>query len=213
MDTQPVRCSAMSINFPMSKPKIILYNEIVKLNKAKQNFCIHRDNRLLIIHGLIDENVHFFHTSELISMLVKANKPYQLQVYPKERHSLRNLEASKHYETTLLSFLQNNLWMCCEKKNGNCVWSQFGDASNWEITSSATKCLFSNKFCELSNCFCYNFVQFKYWDWRPHNLLRHNICCCKIHAHIAHTHWTSTASNKLIKYYLTVFSFRYYGNM
>ncbi|XP_055608530.1 dipeptidyl peptidase 9 [Uranotaenia lowii] len=67
------------------------------------------DNRLLIIHGLIDENVHFFHTSQLINGLIKANKPYQLQVYPNERHSLRNLEASKHYETKLLSFLQNHL--------------------------------------------------------------------------------------------------------
>uniref|UniRef100_A0A182RYC3 Dipeptidyl-peptidase n=1 Tax=Anopheles funestus TaxID=62324 RepID=A0A182RYC3_ANOFN len=67
------------------------------------------DNRLLIIHGLIDENVHFYHTSQLVSRLVRANKPYQLQVYPNERHSLRNLEASKHYETKLLSFLQNHL--------------------------------------------------------------------------------------------------------
>lgn len=70
-----------------------------------------RDNRLLIIHGLIDENVHFFHTSQLVNGLIKANKPYQLQVYPNERHSLRNLEASKHYETKLLSFLQNHLWV------------------------------------------------------------------------------------------------------
>ncbi|CAD7092052.1 unnamed protein product [Hermetia illucens] len=67
------------------------------------------DNRLLIIHGLIDENVHFYHTSQLINSLVKANKPYQLQIYPNERHSLRNLDASRHYETKLLSFLQNNL--------------------------------------------------------------------------------------------------------
>ncbi|XP_017752257.1 PREDICTED: dipeptidyl peptidase 9 [Eufriesea mexicana] len=67
------------------------------------------ENRLLIIHGLIDENVHFFHTSQLINALVKCGKPYQLQVYPNERHSLRSLDASKHYETTLLSFLQNHL--------------------------------------------------------------------------------------------------------
>ncbi|CAL7939267.1 unnamed protein product [Xylocopa violacea] len=67
------------------------------------------ENRLLIIHGLIDENVHFFHTSQLINALVKSGKPYQLQVYPNERHSLRSLDASKHYETTLLSFLQNHL--------------------------------------------------------------------------------------------------------
>ncbi|PSN50155.1 Dipeptidyl peptidase 8 [Blattella germanica] len=67
------------------------------------------ENRLLIIHGLIDENVHFFHTSQLVAAMVKAGKPYQLQVYPNERHSLRHLDASKHYETTLLSFLQNHL--------------------------------------------------------------------------------------------------------
>ncbi|KAK7570778.1 hypothetical protein V9T40_010145 [Parthenolecanium corni] len=67
------------------------------------------ENRLLIVHGLIDENVHFHHTSQLINALVRHCKPYQLQIYPNERHSLRSLDASKHYETTLLSFLQNHL--------------------------------------------------------------------------------------------------------
>ncbi|XP_030751892.1 dipeptidyl peptidase 9 [Sitophilus oryzae] len=67
------------------------------------------ENRLLIIHGLIDENVHFYHTTQLINSMIKAGKPYQLQIYPNERHSLRHLDSSKHYETTLLSFLQNNL--------------------------------------------------------------------------------------------------------
>ncbi|XP_046397850.1 dipeptidyl peptidase 9 isoform X2 [Ischnura elegans] len=66
-------------------------------------------NRLLVIHGLMDENVHFVHTSELIGALVRAGKPYQLQIYPNERHSLRHLDASKHYEMTLLSFLENHL--------------------------------------------------------------------------------------------------------
>ncbi|XP_030562488.1 dipeptidyl peptidase 9 [Drosophila novamexicana] len=65
------------------------------------------DNRLLLIHGLIDENVHFNHTSRLISALNKANKPYALHLFPEERHSLRNLESNKNYETKLLSFLQN----------------------------------------------------------------------------------------------------------
>ncbi|XP_074000010.1 dipeptidyl peptidase 9 [Rhodnius prolixus] len=67
------------------------------------------ENRLLIVHGLIDDNVHFSHTSSLINQLIKKGKPYQLQVYPGERHSLRSLDASKHYETMLLSFLQKNL--------------------------------------------------------------------------------------------------------
>lgn len=41
-------------------------------------FC--RPNRLLILHGFLDENVHFFHTNFLVSQLIRAGKPYQLQV-------------------------------------------------------------------------------------------------------------------------------------
>ena len=89
-----------------------------------------QENRLLIIHGLMDENVHFIHSAELINALVKAGKPYQLQVslnkhknyvnfllmtnfflqvYPSERHSLRNSSCCEHYETYLLSYLQRHL--------------------------------------------------------------------------------------------------------
>ncbi|KAA0183392.1 hypothetical protein HAZT_HAZT002256 [Hyalella azteca] len=38
------------------------------------------EGRLLIVQGVIDENVHFCHTSALIQHLVAAGKPYQLQV-------------------------------------------------------------------------------------------------------------------------------------
>ncbi|XP_072173545.1 dipeptidyl peptidase 9-like [Diadema setosum] len=67
------------------------------------------ENRLLIVHGLIDENVHFHHTSLLIDELVKHCKPYQLQIYPQERHGIRRLETSEHYETNILSWLQQHL--------------------------------------------------------------------------------------------------------
>uniref|UniRef100_A0A673C7M5 dipeptidyl-peptidase IV n=1 Tax=Sphaeramia orbicularis TaxID=375764 RepID=A0A673C7M5_9TELE len=66
-------------------------------------------NRLLILHGFLDENVHFFHTNFLVSQLIRAGKPYSLQVYPNERHSIRCPESGEHYEVTLLHFLQQNL--------------------------------------------------------------------------------------------------------
>ncbi|XP_061884105.1 dipeptidyl peptidase 9-like [Entelurus aequoreus] len=66
-------------------------------------------NRLLILHGFLDENVHFFHTNFLVSQLIRAGKPYSLQVYPNERHSIRCPESGEHYEITLLHFLQQNL--------------------------------------------------------------------------------------------------------
>lgn len=42
--------------------------------------CRFRPNRLLILHGFLDENVHFFHTNFLVSQIIRAGKPYQLQV-------------------------------------------------------------------------------------------------------------------------------------
>ncbi|KAM4707534.1 dipeptidyl peptidase 9 isoform 2-T4 [Discoglossus pictus] len=66
-------------------------------------------HRLLILHGFLDENVHFFHTNFLVSQLIRAGKPYQLQIYPNERHSIRCPESGEHYEITLLHFLQEYL--------------------------------------------------------------------------------------------------------
>ncbi|XP_072943227.1 dipeptidyl peptidase 9 [Epargyreus clarus] len=68
-----------------------------------------REGRLLIIHGLADENVHFCHTAALLAELVRLGKPHRVQVYPGERHSLRAMHAAKHYEATLIHFLHENL--------------------------------------------------------------------------------------------------------
>ncbi|CDW54924.1 Peptidase S9 and DPPIV N domain containing protei n [Trichuris trichiura] len=65
--------------------------------------------RLLILHGMRDENVHFKHTSTLIQALIEAGKPYSLQTYPDERHAFRNAAATSHMFATILSFLDANL--------------------------------------------------------------------------------------------------------
>lgn len=49
---------------------------------------IARPDRLLIVHGLIDENVHFHHTAALIDALVAAGKPHRLQVSGKSRETV-----------------------------------------------------------------------------------------------------------------------------
>ncbi|XP_053210691.1 dipeptidyl peptidase 9-like isoform X2 [Panonychus citri] len=77
------------------------------LNLAK-NFP-DEENRLLLVHGLMDENVHFIHTMQLITALIKAGKPYQIQVFPSERHSLRKAPSCEHNETQLLFFLEQHL--------------------------------------------------------------------------------------------------------
>ncbi|CAK8694929.1 dipeptidyl peptidase 9-like [Clavelina lepadiformis] len=66
-------------------------------------------NRLLIVHGLIDENVHFVHTAHLVNAFVKHCKPYQLQIYPGERHGIRSPDSNEHFEVVVISFLQQYL--------------------------------------------------------------------------------------------------------
>lgn len=44
---------------------------------------------LLLVHGLIDENVHFRHTARLINHMIRAQKHYELLLFPDERHCPR----------------------------------------------------------------------------------------------------------------------------
>lgn len=83
---------------------ILTYTQIILF--LRLNF---RGNRLLILHGMMDENVHFSHTAALIRALTEAGKPYDLQIYPNERHILKNLMSLENYMTYLLSYLQLNL--------------------------------------------------------------------------------------------------------
>jgi dipeptidyl-peptidase-4 len=50
----------------------------------------HMQGKLLLVHGLIDENVHFRHTARLINALIAARKPYDLLLFPDERHMPRS---------------------------------------------------------------------------------------------------------------------------
>ena len=68
-----------------------------------------RDRHLMVVHGLIDENVHFRHTARLINALIQARIPYELFLLPGERHSPR-AEADRVYlEERILEFFRRVL--------------------------------------------------------------------------------------------------------
>ena len=64
---------------------------------------------LMIVHGLIDENVHFRHTARLINALIKARKPYELLMFPDERHMPRSMDDRVYMEERISEFFERNL--------------------------------------------------------------------------------------------------------
>ncbi|MGC9394432.1 MAG: S9 family peptidase [Anaerolineae bacterium] len=65
--------------------------------------------KLLLVHGLIDENVHFRHTARLINALIRARKPYELLLFPDERHVPRSLADRVYMEERVRDFFLENL--------------------------------------------------------------------------------------------------------
>jgi len=59
---------------------------------------------LMIVHGLIDENVHFRHTSRLINHLIAASKDYDLLLFPDERHSPKRIRDRIYMEQRISNY-------------------------------------------------------------------------------------------------------------
>lgn len=64
---------------------------------------------LLLVHGLIDENVHFRHTARLINALISARKPYDLLLFPDERHTPRKLADRVYMEERIRDYFLRHL--------------------------------------------------------------------------------------------------------
>jgi dipeptidyl-peptidase-4 len=65
--------------------------------------------KLLLVHGLIDENVHFRHTARLINGLIAAGKRYDLLLFPDERHMPRQTDGRLYMEAQIADFFEKNL--------------------------------------------------------------------------------------------------------
>lgn len=61
--------------------------------------------QLLIIHGLVDENVHFRHTAAMVTALIEAGKEFELLLLPKSRHSVRGFTWKRRVAEARTKFL------------------------------------------------------------------------------------------------------------
>jgi dipeptidyl-peptidase-4 len=65
--------------------------------------------KLLLIHGMADDNVHLQNSAEMIKRLVAANKQFEMQFYPDKNHSITGGNTSFHLYRRMTDFIFRNL--------------------------------------------------------------------------------------------------------
>ncbi|WP_343603733.1 S9 family peptidase [Fluviicola sp.] len=65
--------------------------------------------KFLLIHGSADDNVHYQNTMEFITALVKANKQFDLFIYPNKNHGIYGGNTRNHLFTMMLDYTLKNL--------------------------------------------------------------------------------------------------------
>jgi dipeptidyl-peptidase-4 len=64
--------------------------------------------KLLLVHNLEDDNVHFQNTVQMMDALERVGKPFELMLYPQKAHGVSG-PLRKHLYETLTDFLEKNV--------------------------------------------------------------------------------------------------------
>ncbi len=64
--------------------------------------------KLLLIHNLEDDNVHFQNTVQVMDALERAGKPFEVMLYPQKAHGVTG-PVRKHLYQTMTEFFEKNV--------------------------------------------------------------------------------------------------------
>jgi len=73
------------------------------------NFVDQLKGKYLLIHGSGDDNVHYQNTMEMINAMVKANKQFDLFVYPNKNHGIYGGNTRNHLFNMMFDYTLENL--------------------------------------------------------------------------------------------------------
>jgi dipeptidyl-peptidase 4 len=65
--------------------------------------------KLLVMHGMADDNVLFLHSTKLFRKLQDLGKPFDIMVYPGAKHGLIRQHDGRHAYATILRFFGENM--------------------------------------------------------------------------------------------------------
>ena len=90
----------------MRRPQV---NDRGYKNASLMEHAANLTGKVLIIHGTADDNVHAQQTMQYIDALVRADKQFEMQLYPDDNHHLRKGNNAKHMHERILLFFEKNL--------------------------------------------------------------------------------------------------------
>jgi dipeptidyl-peptidase 4 len=67
--------------------------------------------KLLVMHGMADDNVLFLHSTKLFRKLQDLGKPFNVMVYPGAKHGLTRQHDGRHAYATIKRFFDDNLML------------------------------------------------------------------------------------------------------
>jgi dipeptidyl-peptidase 4 len=65
--------------------------------------------KLLLVHGMADDNVHFQNSVELVQKLIEFNKQFDMQFYPNRNHGIYGGNSTIHLYNKMTDFITENL--------------------------------------------------------------------------------------------------------
>jgi dipeptidyl aminopeptidase/acylaminoacyl peptidase len=86
------------MNTPQENPKGY---DATSVAKAAKNL----HGRLLIVHGVMDDNVHVQNSLQLIQALQQADRDFEMMLYPQSRHGI----VGRHYQRLQIDFMKRTL--------------------------------------------------------------------------------------------------------
>jgi dipeptidyl-peptidase-4 len=73
------------------------------------NFAKDLQGKYFLIHGAADDNVHYQNSMEMISALVKANKQFDLFIYPNKNHGIYGGNTRNHLFNMINDYILDEL--------------------------------------------------------------------------------------------------------
>uniref|UniRef100_A0A287D9Z3 A-type potassium channel modulatory protein DPP6 n=1 Tax=Ictidomys tridecemlineatus TaxID=43179 RepID=A0A287D9Z3_ICTTR len=81
-----------------------LDNRAYEMTKVAHRVSALEEQQFLLIHATADEKIHFQHTAELITQLIKGKANYSLQIYPDESHYFHSAALQQHLYRSIINF-------------------------------------------------------------------------------------------------------------